>query len=118
MTGVRLLFDEDADHRILRGLRRAAPAIDACSVVDVGLVGRSDREIIAWAASQERLLVTRDVHTMTAEHDAFVKAGQRSAGVVFIPHDVPIGRAIADLILICEASTPADWGNRTDFLPL
>ena len=65
MTAVRLLFDEDADHRILRGLRRAAPQIDARSVIDVGLAGRPDREI-----------------------------------------------------LICEASTAADWANRTDFLPL
>jgi len=118
VTAVRLLFDEDADHRILRGLRRVAPQIDACSVIDVGLAGRPDREILTWAATEGRLLVTRDVHTMTAEHAAFVQGGQRSAGVVFIPHDVPIGRAIADLILICEASTAADWGNRTDFLPL
>ena len=118
MTAVRLLFDEDADHRILRGLRRAAPQIDARSVIDVGLAGRPDREILTWAATEGWLLVTRDVHTMTAEHAAFVEGGQGSFGVVFIPHDVPIGRAIADLILICEASTAADWANRTDFLPL
>jgi hypothetical protein len=118
VTAVRLLFDEDADHRILRGLRRVAPKIDACSVMDVGLAGRPDREILTWAATEGRLLVTRDVHAMTAEHAAFVQGGQGSAGVVFIPHDVPIGRAIAGLILICEASTAADWGNRTDFLPL
>ncbi len=118
MTAVRLLFDEDADQRILRGIRRVAPRINVCSVSDIGLAGRPDREILAWAATEGRLLVTRDVHTMTAEHAAFIQDGHSSAGVVFIPHDVPIGRAIVDLILICEASTPADWGNRTDFLPL
>ncbi len=118
MTGVRLLFDEDADHRILRGLRRAAPQIDARSVIEVGMHGRPDREILAWAATEGRLLVTRDVHTRIAEHAAFVRDGQGSAGAVFIPHDVSIGRAIADLIVICEASTAADWRNRIDFLPL
>lgn len=118
MTALRLLFDEDADHRILRGLRRAAPQVDACSVIEVGLAGRPDRDILTWAATHGRLLVTRDVHTMIAEHVAFIQSGQASAGVVFVPHDVPIGRAIADLILICEASTAADWGNRADFLPL
>jgi hypothetical protein len=77
-----------------------------------------DEDADTWAATEGWLLVTRDVHTMTAEHAAFVEGGQGSSGVVFIPHDVPLGRAIADLILICEASTVADWGNRTDFLPL
>jgi predicted nuclease of predicted toxin-antitoxin system len=74
VTAVRLLFDEDADHRILRGLRRAAPQIDARSVIDVGLAGRPDREILTWAATEGWLLVTRDVHTMTAEDAAFVES--------------------------------------------
>lgn len=55
---------------------------------------------------------------MTAEHSEFVQGGKSSAGVVFIPRDVPIGRAISDLALICGASTAEDWINRTDFLPV
>jgi hypothetical protein len=84
----------------------------------MGLAGRPDGEILTWAAAQGRLLVTRDVHTMTAEHQAFIQGGRGSGGVVFIPHDVPIGRAITDLILICEASMAAEWENRIDYLPL
>jgi hypothetical protein len=118
VTPLRLLFDEDVDHRILRGLRRAHPQIDACTVLEVGLAGRPDREILAWAATQGRLLVTQDVHTMTAEHSDFVQSGKASAGVVFIPRDVPIGRAISDLALICGACTAEDWISRTDFLPV
>lgn len=118
MTPLRLLFDEDVDHRILRGLRRAHPQIDACTVLEVGLAGRPDGEILAWAATQGRLLVTQDVHTMTAEHSDFVQSGKGSAGVVFVPRDVPIGRAISDLALICGACTAEEWVNRTDFLPV
>lgn len=118
MTPVRLLFDEDVDHRILRGLRRAHPQIDARVVSEVGLAGQPDREILAWAASEGRLPVTQDVHTMTAEHSAFVQGGRASAGVVFILRDIPLGRAISDLALICGASTAEDWTNRTDFLPV
>lgn len=55
---------------------------------------------------------------MTAEHSEFVQGGKSSAGVVFIPRDVPIGRAISDLALICGASTAENWINRTDFLPI
>ena len=118
MTLLRVLFDEDVDHRILRGLRRAHPQIDACAVSELGLAGRPDGEILAWAASEGRLLVTQDVHTMTAEHSAYVQSGRTSAGVVFILRHIPLGRAIADLALICGASTAEDWTNRTDFLPV
>lgn len=118
MTTLKLLFDEDVDHRILRGLRRAYPQIDALNVPEVGLAGRPDREVLVWAATEGRLLVTQDVHTMTAEHSEFVQGGKASAGVVFIPRDVPIGRAISDLALIWGASTAEDWINRTEFLPV
>jgi hypothetical protein len=47
VTPLRLLFDEDVDHRILRGLRRADPQIDVRTVTEVGLAGRPDREILA-----------------------------------------------------------------------
>jgi hypothetical protein len=115
---LKLLFDEDVDHRILRGLLRAHPQIDVRTVPEVGLGGRPDREVLAWAAADGRLLVTQDVHTMTAEHSEFVQSGKASGGVVFILRDVAIGRAISDLALICGACTAEDWVNRTDFLPL
>ncbi len=118
MTPVRLLFDEDVDHRILRGLRRAHPQNDARAVSEVGLAGQPDQDILGWVASEGRLLVTQDVHTMTAEHSAFVQGGRASAGVMFILRDIPIGRAISDLALICGGSTAEDWANRTDFLPI
>lgn len=118
MTPLKLLFDEDVDHRILRGLRRAHPQIDVRTLAEVGLAGRPDGEVLAWAAAEGRLLVTQDVHTMTAEHSEFVQSGTASAGVVFIPRDLPIGRAISDLALICGACTAEDWVNRTDFLPV
>ena len=118
MTPPKLLFDEDVDHRILRGLRRTKPTLHVRTVLEAGLAGRSDAEILAWAAAEGRLLVTQDVSTMTAEHREFIRSGKTSAGIVFIPREVSIGQAIADLVLICEASTAEDWVNRTEFLPI
>jgi pyruvate kinase len=46
VTPLRLLFDEDVDHRILRGLRRAHPQIDACTVLEAGLARRGDLIVI------------------------------------------------------------------------
>ena len=117
MTPVKLLFDEDVDARILRGLRRANPSVDTRSALEAGLTRTPDREVLAQAAAEGRLLVTQDVHTMTAEHADYLAGGNVSAGVVFIPRDVSIGQAVADLLLIVTASTAEDWTNRTDFLP-
>lgn len=118
MTPVKLLIDEDVDHRILRGLRRINPRVDVRTLREAGLTGRSDGEILAWAAADGRLLVTQDVNTMTAEHSDFVQSGRISAGVVFVSRGVSISHAIADLLLICGASTAEDWVNNTAFLPL
>lgn len=118
MSLPKLLFDEDVDHRILRGVRRANPGLDVRTAQEAGLAGKSDAEVLAWAATEGRLLVTQDVNTMTSEHSEFVQGNRESAGVVLIPRDVAIGRAIADLLLICEASTAEEWINRMDFLPL
>ncbi len=89
MTTLRLLFDEDVDHRILRGLRRAYPQIDVRAVTEIGLAGRPDPEVLAWAASEGRVLVTQDVHTMTAEHSEFVQGGIHQKRSTPRPFSIP-----------------------------
>jgi hypothetical protein len=118
VTPVKLLFDEDVDARILRGLRRANRSVDARSAPEAGLARTPDREVLAQAAADGRVLVTQDVHTMTAEHADYVASGNISAGVAFIPREVSIGQAIDDLLLIATASSAEDWTNRIEFLPL
>ena len=40
------------------------------------------------------------------------------AGLVLVPHEYPIGRAIDDLALIAEATTADEWDGKIVFLPL
>lgn len=40
------------------------------------------------------------------------------AGVVLVPQEYPIGRAIDDLALIAEATTADEWDGKIVFLPL
>jgi len=58
---VRLLLDENVEKALLNvfpwresnlGLRRRHPGLDVVRVVDVGLGGRSDTEILEWAARE------------------------------------------------------------------
>lgn len=63
---IRFLTDEDLRGPIITGLRRRVPTIDLIRVVDVGLGGRPDPEVLNYAAETERVLVTQDVSTMVA----------------------------------------------------
>jgi hypothetical protein len=57
---VRLAVDECVDNDIVRGLQRSRPTVDVLRVQDVGLSGASDREVLAWADREQRVLVTHD----------------------------------------------------------
>ncbi len=55
---LRFAVDEDFDNRIVRGLLRLLPTLDIARGQGVGLLGKRDPEILEWAASENRLLLT------------------------------------------------------------
>ena len=61
---LRFLADENFDGRITAGLVQREPTLDLVRVQDVGLSGRDDPTILAWAATEERLLLTHDRKTV------------------------------------------------------
>jgi predicted nuclease of predicted toxin-antitoxin system len=63
---IRLLADENLNNNIVRGVRLRQPDIDWVRVQDVGLSGADDPTVLAWAAEQQRILLTHDVATITA----------------------------------------------------
>ena len=62
---MRLLTDENFNGAILRGLVRRLPKLDIVRVQDVGLMNTDDPQILEWAASEGRILLTHDVTTIT-----------------------------------------------------
>jgi len=55
---LRLLIDENFDHRILRGVKLRLPQLDYLAVQDTELKGIKDPPLLAWAAENNRVLVT------------------------------------------------------------
>src|ERR1044072_3220585 len=53
---LRLATDEDFNNRIVRGLLRRQPDLDVMRVQDAGLAGKSDEDVLVWAASEGRIL--------------------------------------------------------------
>ena len=115
---IRLLTDENVDNNIMRGLARRLPQLDFVSVRDVGLAGSPDLVLLKWAANEERVIVTHDLKTMVRDANQLVAQGEPMAGVIFVPNQLEIGRAINDLEMVLGTSTESNMRNSVEYLPL
>jgi hypothetical protein len=55
---IRFLADEDFNNAIVRGILRLRSDIDIVRVQDVGLRTLDDTTVLAWAAQENRILLT------------------------------------------------------------
>lgn len=115
---LRLLADENFNNNIVRALRLREPGLDIVRVQDVGLIGVSDPEVLAWAAREQRMVVTHDISTMTRYAYERVAAGQPMPGIVEVVVDARLTTVIDDLILLATASRDGEWEGQVLFVPL
>jgi hypothetical protein len=115
---LRLAVDEDFDNRIVRGLLRLLPQLDIARVQDAGLMGRSDPEVLAWAAGEQRILLTHDASTMTRHAYTRVESGKPMPGVFEVGQEIPIREAIDDVLLIATCSLDGEYEGQVRYLPL
>jgi hypothetical protein len=99
---LRLASDADVHGAILRGLRRRLPAIDLVRAQDVLRAAAPDAEVLAWAAAENRVLITNDRNTMVGLAYQRVASGQPVPGLIATTNEQSIGEAINDLVLIAE----------------
>jgi hypothetical protein len=115
---IRLLTDENFNNKIMRGLGRRLPQLDFVSVRGVGLAGSPDLVLLRWAAKEQRIIVTHDVKTMVRDANQLVAQGEPMAGVIFVPDQLEIGRAINDLEMALGGYTESDLRDSVKYLPL
>lgn len=115
---LRLAADENLDIRIVRGLQGQAPELDIVRVQEAGFGAAEDPAVLSWAAREGRVLLTHDVSTMTRFAWDRVREGKPMPGVFQIGTQVPIGRAVDDILLLALASEPGEWEAQILFLPL
>lgn len=77
---LRLASDADVNGEIVRGLRRRLPEIDLLRVQDALPEGTPDPDIPAWAATENRVLITNDRNTMVGLAYLRVAAGELVPG--------------------------------------
>ncbi|WIG60562.1 MAG: hypothetical protein OJF49_003310 [Ktedonobacterales bacterium] len=115
---VRFLADENFEPAIVTGLRRREPRIDIVTAVEAGILGLKDPELLAYAAQQDRILVSHDKRTLPGHFAEFLIAGLRSPGIMLLSPNLSIGQSIEALLLIWAASRHSEWCDRITRLPL
>jgi hypothetical protein len=115
---LRHLADEDFDNRIVRGLLLRRPDLDVVRVQDVGLRRAKDPTILAFAATEGRVLLTHDVSTMPAHVEERLERGEKVPGIFEAQQGAPMGSIISDLMLLAECSFEDEWEGRILYLPL
>src|SRR5215472_17863603 len=115
---IRFLADADLNEGIVAGCLRREPEMNCLSANDEGLKGLSDPEVLARAATQDRILVSHDFQTMPRHFGNFLRAANSSPGVLLIPQRLSLGEAIEELVLIWTVSDGSERQNRILRIPL
>jgi hypothetical protein len=81
--------------------------------------GASDPEVLAWAAAENRTLITNDRNTMVGFAYQRAAAGGPVPGLIATTVEQSIGAAIDDILVIAESMPEEEIRNRiVVFLPL
>lgn len=115
---MKLAADENFNGSVLRGLKRKLPELDIVRVQDTTLYESADSDVLAWTAEEGRILLTHDVEKMPKYAFERVAAGLPMPGIIEVPQDMPVGKAIEQIAMIIGASNPEEWANQVIFLPL
>ena len=112
---IRLHADENVDARIIRGLRLRG--IDILSVVEVGMIGKSDTEQLTFASSDGRVLLTSDQDFLEL-HPRWLQEGKQHAGIIYYSqYHVSVGTCIWGVKLIIDLLSPEEMKNHLELIP-
>ena len=118
MTAIRLLADENLNHVIVMATSRLEPSLEFLVATEVGLAGKSDPQVLDYAAQHSLVVVTHDVRTMIALASERVARGEPMPGLFLVSQE-SVPREIADSLTFIWATTSADeWHGQMVFLPL
>ncbi len=111
------LADENIPTALVRALRIRVPGIDIVRTHDVNLDGKSDPEILAWAAEHQRIVLTRDVNTMTKHAFRRAERDLPMPGLVVLRPAVSTEELITAIELIARCSREGEWEKQILYVP-
>jgi predicted nuclease of predicted toxin-antitoxin system len=118
MSRPRFLFDHDFDDKIIRGLMNREPTADCRRCREVGLDRASDDVVLAYAASDGRVVVSHDVNTMRHAANLRITGGAPMHGLILAHQGSRIGTIIDDLQLVWAILDADELIDTVRFLPM
>jgi predicted nuclease of predicted toxin-antitoxin system len=115
---IALLVDQNFNEHIVDGLTRRDAALDLTHVRDVGLAAAPDPTILEWAATQGLVLLTHDRKTIPPFAHARVAAGKPMPGVFLVDDQMPIGKAIDEILLAVYCLAPDECKDIVKHFPM
>jgi uncharacterized protein with PIN domain len=107
---IRFHLDENVNGAVANGLRLRG--IDVTTTHNAGLIGASDDEHLAFASSENRVIVTHD--------DDFLKLADRNLahpGIVYAhPRRYTIGRLVHGLVALWRSRTQEMMRGQVEYL--
>jgi GAF domain-containing protein len=120
---LRYVFDEHLRgrtwHAVQSHNRTGKYLLDAVRVGDPAdlPLGADDTTILQWAERTQRILVSRDVHTIPDRLADHLSRGHHSPGVFMIRAGCTVPEVIAFLQDAAYSSESAEWQDRVEFIP-
>ena len=121
---MKWLADENFDNDILRGIRRRRilaerAGFDVVRAQDAAEIsGLDDSALLAWATTNDRVVVTHDISTMIPAMREQVKRSASCSPIVFVRDSLPVSLVIEEILLLDECSIETDWAAGVIYLPL
>ena len=113
----RLLVDHDFNERILQGVQSRAE-INAVLARTVGLEDKPDAALLGWAADENRIVLSHDLQTMPGFAIARLRGGQTMPGLILVPQELRIGKAIEELTMVVLCGDQTEWRDMIIYIPL
>jgi len=114
---VRFLADADLNQAIVTGVREREAALDFMTASEPELEGRSDPDVLEFAAKKGRILVSHDTSTMPVHFSARLRSGRTSPGVFLVRQRASVGQIVDAILLVWSASSPGEWAGQIHYLP-
>ncbi len=115
---IAFLVDQNFNEDIVDGLTRREQGLEFTRARDAGLAEAPDPAVLEWAAAHGLVLLTHDRKTVPSFAYARVANGLPMPGVFLVSADMPIGKAIKELLLAVHCLTAEDCTNRVTYFPL
>jgi len=109
MGSIRFYTDEHIARAIVRGLRQSG--VDVLTVPEAGMLGASDKDHLAKAREENRVVFTQD--------DDFLRlaaAGAEHTGIVYASQDTSITQIVYGLMLIHQVLEPEEMIGHIEYL--